>query len=99
MLKRLGAVLVAATFIGTVGVTDAGAAQALDPGACGVRHSGPDQGADMQESYTVYNKCGYWINIRVSVQGQDTGCQDVLPHSYGVFLSYRASNDWIVKTC
>jgi len=101
MLRKFGALLAAATFISTLAVTEVGTAQAApaDPGFCGVRHSGPNQGADMLETYTVYNKCGFQINVRVVVQGQVLGCELIDPYSYGVFQSYRASPDWIVQNC
>ena len=101
MLRKSGALLAAATFISALAVTEAGTAQAVpaDPGFCGVRHSGPNQGADLLELYTVYNKCGYQINVRVVVQGQVLGCQPIRPYDYGVFQSYRASPDWIVQSC
>ena len=98
MLKRLGGLLAAAALVGGIGVAEAGPA-AADPGFCGVRHAGPDQGVDLWMIYTVHNKCGYWINVQVVVQGQATPCGQVAPYDNGHFLSYRSSNDWYVKAC
>jgi len=98
MLKKLGGLMAAAAAVGALAVTGAGTA-AADPGVCGVRHAGPDQGMDLWMIYTVHNQCGHVINVQVVVHGQATGCADIAPYDNRGYLSLRATNDWYVRTC
>jgi len=107
MLKRLGALLAAATLVGTLAVTEAGAAQpALDPGSCGVRASGPiwapsgnPTGPNGLWAYVVRNRCGVSWTLTAIVAGRSTFCLSVAPGGSATYTSLMQDTNWRVAVC
>jgi len=108
MLRKFGALLAAATFISTLAVTEAGAAQAApaDPGSCGVRVAGPiwsdngnPTGANGFWAYIVRNRCGQTWSLTAMVAGRSTFCQDVYPGGSATYTSIVGDANWTVAVC